>query len=159
MAQTGNNTPDISQLSVDRRLKYLDREMARHSYHQSGLLEVLFKANGMFGFLPDDILRYISTSLKVAPSRVFAAATFYTRFSLQYEPVSDVHVCQGVTCLMNGSAQLAASLTGPGPQPAGTRCSGLCSHGPVAYVHGRAVLHADAGTVQRALQQHEGDAA
>jgi NADH:ubiquinone oxidoreductase subunit E len=159
MAPAGKQSPNNDQRSMDRRLKYLDREMARHSYSQSGLLEILFKANSMFGHLPDDILRYIATSLQIAPSRVYAAATFYTRFRLSPGTEPDVRICNGVTCLMNGATALSTALIGPEGRPGKARCSGLCSHGPIAHVHGATITEATPDAIKRLLQETEGEPA
>lgn len=66
--------------SADKRRKMLDATIKRHQYQQNALIEILHKAQEIFGYLENDLLVYIARSLKLPPSRVYGVATFYHLF-------------------------------------------------------------------------------
>lgn len=84
--------------SGDKRFKILDATMKRHQYQQDALIEVLHKAQELFGYLENDLLHYIAQSLKLAPSRVYGVATFYHLFSLAPKGAHTCVVCTGTAC-------------------------------------------------------------
>lgn len=49
--------------SGDKRFKILDATMKRHQYQQDALIEVLHKAQELFGYLENDLLHYIAQSI------------------------------------------------------------------------------------------------
>ncbi len=101
------------------------------------------------GYLPEDELRRAAAELGVPLSQVYAAATFYSGFSLVPRGRQCVSVCLGTACYVRGGQRiveaLAAALTvEPGettPDGAFTlqvvHCAGSCSMSPVMQVDGR----------------------
>ena len=60
----------------DNRRMLLEKAMKEHGYQESSLLEILHKAQGIYGYLGKDLLMDISQSLNLPPSHVFGVATF-----------------------------------------------------------------------------------
>lgn len=132
----------IAHPSGDKRFKMLDATMKRHQYEPDALLEVLHSAQGLFGYLEDDLLLYVAHRLKVPPSRVYGVATFYNFFSLKPKGEHTCVVCMGTACYVKGAAALLAALeesagVGAGhTTPDGTtslltaRCLGACGLAP-----------------------------
>ncbi|NEP43425.1 MAG: NAD(P)H-dependent oxidoreductase subunit E, partial [Okeania sp. SIO2H7] len=77
------STNKKSHPSGDKRFKQLDITMKRSQYRQDALIEVLHKAQEVFGYLEDEVLTYIARGLKLPLSRVYGVATFYHLFSLK----------------------------------------------------------------------------
>jgi bidirectional [NiFe] hydrogenase diaphorase subunit len=67
--------------SGDNRFKLLEATMKRLQYQPDALIEVLHKAQELFGYLSTDLLISIAHSLKLPPSRVYGVATFYHFFT------------------------------------------------------------------------------
>ncbi|MGA7953869.1 MAG: bidirectional hydrogenase complex protein HoxE [Gloeobacterales cyanobacterium] len=132
----------------DKRYKILDATIKRYQYQQDALIEVLHKAQELFGCLPDDLLRYIAHSLKLPPSRVYGVATFYHLFSLTPKGLHQCVVCLGTACYVKGAASVLAALeqqthiqggetTADGKLSLLTaRCLGACSLAPVVVFDG-----------------------
>ncbi len=95
--------------SGDTRFKVLDVTIKRYQYQQDALIEILHKAQELFGYL-DDLLLYIARSLKLPPSRVYGVATFYHLFSLAPQGVHTCTVCTGTACYVKGAAQILATV-------------------------------------------------
>ena len=71
--------------SGDKRYKILETHMKRHRRRADALIEVLHKAQELFGYLDYGLLLFVAHSLKLPPSRVYGVATFY-RFSSGSNP-------------------------------------------------------------------------
>jgi bidirectional [NiFe] hydrogenase diaphorase subunit len=129
--------------AVDNRFKYLDRALAKHQFRGDALIEVLHTAQELFGFLSQDLLTYISKSLKLPPSKVYGVATFYHFFSLKPKGEHTVTVCMGTACYVKGAGELLAAAehqckcksgeTTPDGKVSiqSARCVGSCGIAPV----------------------------
>lgn len=134
--------------SGDRRFKVLEVAMKRQQFRQDALIEVLHTAQQLFGYLEDDLLYYIASSLKLPPSRVYGVATFYHFFTLKPQGRHTSVVCTGTACYVKNSDGLLAAVReelkiGPGETtPDGevsvltARCLGACGNAPVVVMDG-----------------------
>ncbi|MBD2361667.1 bidirectional hydrogenase complex protein HoxE [Anabaena minutissima FACHB-250] len=102
--------PHQTHPSGDKRLKMLDATLKRHQYQQDALIEILHKAQELFGYLENDLLLYIAHSLKLPPSRVYGVATFYHLFTLAPQGTHSCVVCTGTACYVKGSQAILANL-------------------------------------------------
>lgn len=138
----------------DNRQKILDATMKRHQYRPDALIEVLHKAQELFGYLSPEMLRAVARSLHLPPSRVYGVATFYHFFSLAPQGEHACTVCLGTACYVRGAAELLAAIaeeTGirPGTTAADgsfslltARCLGACGIAPAAVIDGEVIGHA-----------------
>ena len=79
-----NRLPTVLEhASGDKRFKILEAHIKKHQFKQDALIEVLHKAQELFGYLEDDLLLFVSYKLKLPPSRVYGVATFYHFFTLK----------------------------------------------------------------------------
>lgn len=112
------------------------------------LITVLQKAQGIYGYLPQDVLGVIAEALDIPPARVFGVATFYTQF--RFAPVGRyfIELCKGTACHVNGADTIARTITEElGISDGETTedglfslkcvaCLGCCSLSPVMMVNG-----------------------
>src|SRR5688500_11202700 len=98
------------QPSGDKRFRILDTVMKRHHFQPDSLIEVLLKAQELFGFLELDVLFYVARSLKQPPSRVYGVATFYHLFTLKPQGEHTCVVCMGTACFVKGADRLLAEV-------------------------------------------------
>ncbi len=68
------------------------------------LIPILQKVQDAYGFLPEDIMRFIANELKISPARVFGVATFFAHFSTTPKGKHIIKVCNGTACHVKGSA-------------------------------------------------------
>ena len=133
--------------------------MKRHQYEPDALLEVMHSAQGLFGYLEDDLLLYVAHRLKVPPSRVYGVATFYNFFSLKPKGEHTCVVCMGTACYVKGAAALLAAVEHEAGIKAGTttpddklslmtaRCLGACGIAPAVVVDGEVAGHVTTETL------------
>ncbi len=138
----------LEHASGDKRFKILEVHMKRHQFRQDALIEVLHKAQELFGFLEDDLLLFIAHKLKLPPSRVYGVATFYQFFTLKPQGEHTCVVCMGTACYVKGADQVIAAVqaqTGikPGETTADgkvslltARCIGACGIAPAVVYDG-----------------------
>ena len=128
----------LDHASGDKRFKILEVHMKRHQFRHDALIEVLHKAQELFGYLEDDLLLFVSYKLKLPPSRVYGVATFYHFFNLKPQGEHTCVVCMGTACYVKGADKVIAAVqeqTGikPGETTADNkvslltaRCIGAC---------------------------------
>ena len=68
------------------------------------LIPILQKVQDAYGFLPEDIMRYVANELEISPARVFGVATFFAPFATTPKGKHIVRVCNGTACHVKGSA-------------------------------------------------------
>ena len=138
----------LEHASGDKRFKILEVHMKKHQFRHDALIEVLHKAQELFGYLEDDLLLFISYKLKLPPSRVYGVATFYHFFTLKPQGEHTCVVCMGTACYVKGADKLITALedqlktkfgetTADGKVSLLTaRCIGACGIAPAAVYDG-----------------------
>ena len=84
--------------------------MKKHQFKQDALIEVLHKAQELFGYLEDDLLLFVAYQLKLPPSRVYGVATFYHFFTLKPKGEHTCVVCMGTACYVKGADKVLAAV-------------------------------------------------
>ncbi|MCL5268084.1 MAG: NADH-quinone oxidoreductase subunit NuoE [Bacteroidetes bacterium] len=76
----------------------------------AALLPVLWVAQEQFGWISEDVMRYIADLLGVPFNHVLGVVTFYTMYNRK--PVGKYHiqVCANVSCMLRGSDNLIEHL-------------------------------------------------
>jgi NADH-quinone oxidoreductase subunit F len=119
-----------------------------HSAHLGGhaarerrdlLLPALHAIQSRFGWIPPGALNYVCRRLTVPPAEAHGVVTFYHLFSLSFQPLTVVHVCDDIACRIHGAEQLCSDLAntlGPEGERGWKRspCLGQCERAPAALV-------------------------
>lgn len=100
----------MEHASGDKRFKILEVHMKRHQHRADALIEVLHKAQELFGYLDNDLLLFVAYSLKLPPSRVYGVATFYHFFTLKPQGKHTCVVCMGTACCVKGGDKVVAAV-------------------------------------------------
>src|SRR5664279_3367561 len=100
----------LAHASGDKRFKILEVHMKKHQFRHDALIEVLHKAQELFGYLEDDLLLFVSYKLKLPPSRVYGVATFYHFFTLKPKGEHTCVVCMGTACYVKGAEKVISAV-------------------------------------------------
>lgn len=131
---------------TDPRVKLLAAKIKKENYRPDALIEILHTAQNIYGYLPPEVLAYVTSSLKLPPSRVFATATFYHFFSLKSKGAHNCIVCTGTACYVKGAHAILNELEkkfgiGPGEVTGDeklgvqvARCIGACGLAPAVVI-------------------------
>lgn len=120
---------------------------------QDQLIEALHVAQGVFGYLSEEVLLHVARAMRLPPSRVAGVATFYHLF--RFDPPGDhtCIVCAGTACFVKGADAITRALSQELGIPAGdttadgritlgeARCLGSCGLAPVVVVDGEVLGH------------------
>lgn len=138
----------LEHASGDKRFKILEVQLRKHQFRHDALIEVLHKAQALFGFLDDDLLLFISYMLKLPPSRVYGVATFYHLFTFKPKGEHTCVVCLGTACYVKGADKIINGIQDalkikPGDTTADkkvslltARCIGACGIAPAVVYDG-----------------------
>jgi len=111
------------------------------------LMPVLQEAQGIFGYLPLEILQLISRLLNIPMAEIYGVATFYSQFSFIPKGRNKISVCLGTACYVKGAQAILEEIEGQLGIKAGyttpdlefsitsTRCVGDCSLAPVILIN------------------------
>ena len=120
----------------------LEKVMKDHNFQESALLEILHKAQEIYGYLGKDLLMDISESLNLSPSHVYGVATFYSLFKLTEPGEHIVTGCLGTACYVKGVEEIMLAVEREFKVKRGettpdrklsvfvTRCIGACAMAP-----------------------------
>jgi bidirectional [NiFe] hydrogenase diaphorase subunit len=138
----------MQHASGDKRFKILEAHMKKHQYRHDALIEILHKAQELFGYLEDDLLLFIAYRLKLPASRVYGVATFYHFFTLKPQGRHTCVVCFGTACYVKGANKVLAAVGEKAKIKAGettpdnqlslltARCIGACGIAPAVVYDG-----------------------
>ena len=110
------------------------------------IITVLRECQDIVGFLPVEVIDYISDGLNLSRSEVFGVATFYALFSLVPKGRHRVKVCMGTACYVKGIKEVISRISNEYQIHEGdttedrrfsleaVRCLGACGLAPVVVV-------------------------
>ena len=138
----------LEHASGDKRFKILEVHMKKLQFRHDTLIEVLHKAQELFGYLEDDLLLFVAYKLRLPPSRVYGVATFYHFFTLKPKGEHTCVVCMGTACYVKGADKIIEALEAdlkikPGETTEDNqvslltaRCIGACGIAPAVVFDG-----------------------
>lgn len=110
------------------------------------LIEVLHKAQELFGHLPVEVQDFVAQRLDVPTSSVYGVVTFYNFFTMKPRGKNQIKICLGTACYVKGADRVTdrfkeelktelEEVTEDGLfSVIGVRCLGACSMAPVVLV-------------------------
>jgi NADH-quinone oxidoreductase subunit E len=77
---------------------------------QGNLIVILQQAQNIYGYLPREVIAYISKRTGNTQAKIYGVATFYTQFRLQPIGKNLIMLCQGTACHVSGSQEIEAVI-------------------------------------------------
>lgn len=133
--------PELKK-QVDELNAFIDK----HGTREGSLINVLHRAQEIFGYLPDEILEYVAKKLNVPRSSVYGVVTFYHFFSRVPKGRHTISVCLGTACYVRGGNNVYDKIVKTLGIKAGettqdgrfsldlVRCVGACGLAPVVVI-------------------------
>ena len=146
-------------LKEDNRKVMLEKVMKEHDYKESSLLEILHKAQELYGYIDKNLLAFVAESLKLPPSHVYGVAAFYNYFRLKQPGEHIVTTCMGTACYVKGGEEIISAVEREFNVTRGnstadgrlslfiTRCIGACAMAPSIVVDDEVIGKATKETV------------
>lgn len=129
----------------------LDDVLDKYVGQDGAAIPVLQAAQEIYGYLPAEVLQYISTRLDIPVSQLYGVATFYAQFYLTRRGRHTVRVCDGTACHVRGAPKIIDAIEADLGIKAGETtpdyrvtvevvyCLGSCGLAPVAVIDDQVV--------------------
>ena len=137
---------DVELPKTDPRTRLIVAKMKKENYRHDALIEILHTAQNAYGYLPMNVLAFITRELRVPPARVYSTVTFYHFFSLKPKGEHTCLVCTGTACYVKGAQAILNEIENvfhlrPGEVTSDNklglqtaRCIGACGLSPAVVV-------------------------
>jgi NADH-quinone oxidoreductase subunit E len=135
---------------------------------QGALIEVLHKAQNIFGYLPEEVQRFVSKQLNIPVAKIFGVITFYSYFTTEPKGEHVISICMGTACFVKGAGEIVKEFEKQLGIKAGEttedgkftidvlRCIGACGLAPVLTVNERVIGHVTtAAQVKNILKEYQ----
>lgn len=129
------------------KFKELEEFISQQDNKEAALIAVLHKAQGMYGYLSEELQLFIAEKLGVPASKVYGVVSFYSYFTTEPKGKYVISVCTGTACFVRGAGDIVEEFkkklninvgqtTPDGLYTLDTlRCVGACSIAPVVLVN------------------------
>ncbi len=74
------------------------------------LIPLLQDLQDVYGYLPQEVLGWVSEKTAIPLSRMYGVITFYTQFHLKPRGRHTIRCCEGTACHVNGANRIAESI-------------------------------------------------
>lgn len=114
---------------------------------EGSLIQILHLAQGIYGYLPIELQKFIAQKMDLPLSEVSGVVTFYSFFSTQPKGENTIRVCLGTACYVRGGKKIVDRLKELlGVEVGGTtsdrkftlevmRCIGACGLAPAITIN------------------------
>ena len=128
-------------------LSKADEILKKYREKKGALISVMQDVQSAYGYLPLEVLKYLSKELKTPLSQIGRVATFYASFSLKPKGKNIASVCTGTACHVRGAVNILERLerelsvkTGDTAEDLSfsletVRCLGCCGLAPVVKIN------------------------
>src|SRR5512145_2205694 len=142
---TADFRPTVPDITDDMWTR-IDEIVARNRSIPGSVITVLRECQDIVGYLPVELIDYISEGLNLSRSEVFGVASFYSLFSMQPKGRHLIKVCMGTACYVKGIKEVMSRVENEFQLKQGctsddrrfsleaVRCLGACGLAPVMVV-------------------------
>ncbi|HIX04243.1 MAG TPA: NAD(P)H-dependent oxidoreductase subunit E [Candidatus Odoribacter faecigallinarum] len=153
----------IPQNKIDQLLAICDE----HGNRPGELINILHKAQHLFGYLPPEVQRIVAGRLGIPVSKVYGVVTFYSFFTMTPKGEHPISVCMGTACYVRGAEKVldefrrllginVGETTPDGKYSLSSlRCVGACGLAPVVLIGEKVFGRVVPGDVERILKELE----
>lgn len=153
----------IPQDKIDKLIAICEE----HGNQAGELINILHKAQHLFGYLPAEVQRIVAQQLNIAVSKVYGVVTFYSFFSMTPKGEHPISVCMGTACYVRGAEKVldefrrvlninVGETTSDGKYSLSSlRCVGACGLAPVVLIGEKVFGRVVPGDVEKILKELE----
>ena len=163
---TVDNHPQHPDINIDMWPK-IDEIINANRKIPGSVIGVLRECQDVVGYLPVELIDYISNGLNLSRSEVFGVASFYALFSFEPKGRHLIKVCMGTACYVKGIKEAISRIENHYNVKEGgvsedrrfsleaVRCLGACGLAPVVVVDQDTYGGVKADKVVETLEKYE----
>ncbi len=133
----------------------------------ANLIQILHLAQAIFGCLPENVQRFISSEMQLPMSRISGVISFYSYFTTQPKGRHIIQVCLGTACYVRGGKEVLDAIKEQLAIDVGQttldrrfslevkRCIGACSLAPAVAVDNFVHKRVNPNKLQEIFAQYE----
>ncbi|EJO5348555.1 NADH-quinone oxidoreductase subunit NuoE [Clostridium botulinum] len=152
---------------VKTKFKELENYINNISHKKGALIEVLHKAQHIFGYLPNEVQEFVAKKLDIPVSKVYGVITFYSYFTTEPKGENVINVCMGTACFVKGAGDVLSEFEKKLNIKVGEttkdgkftlqvlRCVGACGLAPVVTINDKVYGHFTKNEVNKVLEEYE----
>jgi len=142
-------------------------EVCREFNNNPGeLINVLHRAQGIFGYLPAEVQEVIARELNIPVAKVYGVVTFYSFFTMIPRGKNPISICTGTACYVRGAEKVLAEFKRILKLDVGEtsadgefslnclRCVGACGLSPVVVVGDKTYGRVSPDQVKEILKEY-----
>ncbi len=130
----------------DQKIAQLQAICKEFNNDKGELINVLHKAQHLFGYLPAEVQEVIAKELNTSVAHVYGVVSFYSFFTMTPKGEYPISICMGTACYVRGAEKVldefkrilkvkVGETTGDGKFSLSClRCVGACGLAPVVMV-------------------------
>jgi NADH-quinone oxidoreductase subunit E/NADP-reducing hydrogenase subunit HndA len=128
------------------KVKELQEVCKSFNYDKGELINILHKAQSIFGYLPAEVQEMVARELNISVAHVYGVVTFYSFFTMIPKGTHPISICLGTACYVRGAEKVldefkkelniqVGQTTDDGKFSLSClRCVGACGLAPVVMV-------------------------
>jgi NADH:ubiquinone oxidoreductase subunit E len=93
-----------------QKLEQIAAVIAKYEAKPSNLIMILHASQGIYGYLPYVVQKFIADKMNIPVSDVSGVVSFYSFFSTKPKGKHTIMVCMGTACYVRGGKKLADGL-------------------------------------------------
>lgn len=137
---------NCNSFGTENQVKKLEMIIKKSKSEGWTIVKILQKLQAVYGYLPQNIIEYVSRKLNLSEAEVYSVISFYAEFSLNPKGKFPISVCLGTACYVNGAGLIFEKIctilgikegqtTSDGKFSIDqTRCIGCCGMAPVLTI-------------------------
>ncbi len=139
---------NCNRLGTDEQVEKFHKVLDANKNKPNNIMEVLQKTQNIFGYIPKDSVKMISSEVGVPESEVYGIITFYSQFTLTPKAKYNIDVCLGTACFVLGANDILEKILAKLKVRVGQmtedgkwivtscRCLGCCGLAPAITING-----------------------
>lgn len=136
---------------------------------EGSLINILHRAQHLFGYIPTNLQLYIARKLKIGAAKVNGVVSFYSYFSQEKTGQHIISVCLGTACYVKGAEDIVKAFLSELDVEKNevtkdelfsvrdVRCVGACGLAPVVTVGDKVYGHVTPEDVKNIIRDFRGD--
>lgn len=162
---TETNSCNCANETDQEKYARIEQVIEEYKDNEGSLIQILHLAQGIFGYLPLELQKFIAEKLNKPLSEVYGVVTFYSFFSVKPKSKYAIRVCMGTACYVRGGKKIVDKLQellgiGVGETtPDGKfslevmRCIGACGLAPAITINDKVYKQVNPDKLKKLLKE------